>query len=88
MKRFKSYNFQTSNSPSIKLYFFNLTQLTENTKTLSHDYHSSDTEKGKGNKQVEQANQETFLLKMTKRINIVEPCCAVNPSSNKREVCK
>lgn len=37
----------------------------------------------KGNEQVEQAYQEMFLLKMTKCINIVEPCCAVNPSSIK-----
>lgn len=37
----------------------------------------------KGNEQVEQTYQEMFLLKMTKCINIVEPCCAVNPSSIK-----
>jgi len=42
----------------------------------------------KENNEVEQAYQEKFLLKMTKCINIGEPCCAVNPGSNKREVCK
>lgn len=55
----------------IRLYFLSLTHLGENIKTPPHGYHSCDTKKRKGNKQVEQVYQEMFLLKMTKFINIV-----------------
>lgn len=88
MKRLSLKIICLKNPHSIKLYFLNLTELIGNTEILPHDYPSSDTEKRKGNKQAEQKYQEMFLLKMTKCINRVEPRCAVNPSNNKREVCK